>query len=138
MEIPEKYIMKLSGSVLEYGNDPRYDRKIKERIFSKQNGCVVPVCYNYIHEIGSLVGMAELKENEKGVSADCYVIDTAFTRKVKELLESPCYELAVCINKVKTFTHGDETIVTEGNIREVSIVQVGYKPRFPFEVTENE
>lgn len=138
MEIPEKYIMKLSGSVLEYGNDPRYNRKIKERLFSKQNGCTVPVCYNYIHEIGTLVGIAELKENKKGVSADCYVIDTAFTRKVKELLESPCYELGACITGVETVTHGDETIVTKGDIREVSIVQVGYKPRFPFEVTENE
>ena len=134
MEIPENYIMKLSGSVVEYGNDYRYNKKIKEKIFDDQNGSVVPLCYDYIHQIGCLAGVAELKIDEKGISADCYIYDTSYGKSIAEFINANLiFELGMYVNCVEAATHGDETIVTKGTIREVSIVPVE-NPRYPVEI----
>lgn len=127
MEIPEKYIMKLSGSVAEYGNDYRYNKKLKEKIFDSQSGSVVALSYNYDHHSQPvcLLGVAELKTDEKGISADCYICDVLNGRMVKELIDTGMpFELGMWANQIETITHGDETIVTKGTIREVSIVPV--------------
>ncbi len=132
--IPEKYIMKLSGSVVEYGMDYRYDRKIKEKIFDGQNGSVVPLCYNHIHEIGSLAGVAELKTTEKGMSADCYIYDIAYGRSITEFINANLiFELGIYANNIETTTHGDETIITKGTIREISIIPVE-NVRYPVKI----
>lgn len=134
MEIPEKYIMKLSGSVVEYGYDYRYDKEIKDKIFNSQNGSIVPLCYNYIHEMGCQAGIAKLKIDEKGISADCYIYDTPFGRSVTEFINANLvFELGMYVNHVETTTHGDKTIVTKGTIREVSIVPVE-NARYPVEI----
>lgn len=127
MEIPEKYIMKISGSVVEYENDYRYSTKIKEKIFGSQIGSVVPLSFNYDHYNRPLclLGVAKLKTDEKGISADCYICDVLNGRMVKELIDSGTpFELGIYANNIESTTHGDETIITKGTIKEVSIVPV--------------
>ena len=127
-----KHIMKLSGSVINYGYDERYNKKIKERIFGSQNETQTPVCYNHRHDI--MLGQAEIKEDENGVSAVCYICNTDYGKRVKELIDSNLqFELGAYINMVRTITHGDETIVTEGVIREISIVPVE-NARYPVRI----
>lgn len=121
----KKYIMKLSGSVINYGYDKRYNKNIKERIFSSQNKMQMPLCYDHIHEIGLLAGEAEIKEDEKGVSAVCYIYDTPYGRHIKELIDSNLqFEFGAYVNMAEMITYGDKTIVTKGVIREISIVPV--------------
>ena len=134
----KKCIMKLSSSVINYGYDERYNKKIRERIFSSQNEIQTPLCYNYIHEIGSVAGVAEIKEDENGVSAVCYIHDTFYGRRIKEKIDSNLqFELGAYINMVETTTNGDETIVTKGVIREISIVPVE-KVRYPVKIEKYE
>lgn len=124
-ENDKKYIMKLSGSVINYGYDKRYNKNIKERIFSSQNETKAPLCYDNIHEIGLLAGETEIKEDENGVSAVCYICNTPYGRHIKELIDSNLqFELGACVNMVETITHGNETIVTKGVILEISIIPV--------------
>lgn len=136
MEIPEIFIMKLSGSVVEYGYDYRYDKEIKEKIFNNQDGSIVPLSYNYIHSMGCQAGVAKLKIDEKGISADCYIYDIPFGRTVAEFINANLiFELGMYVNQVEATTHGDKTIVTKGTIREVSIVPVE-NARYPVEIVK--
>ena len=101
--------------------------KIKEKIFDGQSGSVVPLCFNYDHYNLPLclLGVAKLKTYEKGISADCYICDVLDGRMVKELINSGTpFELGMYANDIESTTHGDETIITKGTIKEVSIVPV--------------
>lgn len=138
MGIPKKYTMKLSGSVVEYGMDYRYNKKIKEKIFDGQNGSVVPLCYNHIHQYGCLAGAAELKIDEKGISADCYFYDTSYGISVENLINAGLnFELGMYANNIEVMAHGDETVVTKGTIREISIIPVE-KVRYPVKIEKGE
>lgn len=102
-------------------------RTIRPGAFKKNDGVKVPLVWNHNHDsINNVLGHALLKEREDGMIALCSFNDTEDGKKARKIVEhGDIVSLSIFANQLKQ----DRNLnVTEGNIREVSLVLAGANP----------
>ena len=101
-------------------------RTIKRDAFKDNDGAVVPLVWNHVHDDpGNVLGHALLENRPEGVYAYCTFNDTDAGKVGKELVRhGDVNSLSINANKLKH--HGRD--VVHGVIREVSLVLAGANP----------
>lgn len=102
-------------------------RTIRPGAFKKNDGVKVPLVWNHNHSsVDNVLGHALLKEREDGMIALCSFNDTEDGKRAKKIVEhGDIVSLSIFANQLKQDSHLN---VTEGNIREVSLVLAGANP----------
>lgn len=115
-----------SGWATVHGIKCSDGRIIHKDAFKENDGKVVPLIWNHKHdEQDNVLGHALLENKEKGVYAYCSLNDTERGKNAKELIKhGDVCALSIYANKL--IQKGSD--VTQGMIREVSLVLAGANP----------
>lgn len=99
---------------------------IMKGAFEDNDGKKVPLVYNHLHNDPSLVlGHAILEKRDEGVYAYCYFNDTPNGQMMKQAVQHGDIDaLSIFANQLKK----QGNFVTNGNIRELSLVLAGANP----------
>ncbi|MBO5319000.1 MAG: hypothetical protein J6B01_04835 [Ruminococcus sp.] len=117
--------------VIKYGTKV-FDVIYKDNCLHNEDGMLVPLCWNHIHDDpDSVLGTAVLEKRTGGIYAYCTLNNEHVKSDViKMLRDKGSVSLSPYVNRVKYDTHSEygKTFIVDGVIREVSLVPARIDP----------